>query len=139
MKKTFSIGLVMVLVILATFTQEAQGNLDSFKNKRKQAATMKPSENKPLEQIRFKLKNNRLLPTKLSVISYRPGETGNGTQAFYLGPYGTKAFSFPVGTKIFLANQEQVNTVMAGKSISDDKPFLVVSKDISEAVIHINP
>jgi hypothetical protein len=92
----------------------------------------------PLEMVTFKLRNNSLLPTKLSVISYRPDENGNGTHAFYLVPYGSKSFTFPVGTKIFLATQTQVNTVMSGASIASQAPFLVVKKDNNKETININ-
>jgi Putative auto-transporter adhesin, head GIN domain len=82
-----------------------------------------------LEFVRFKLRNNSVLPTKLSVISYRPDEKGNGTTAFVMLPYGTRTYRFPVGTKIYLATQEQVNTVMSGAKISDQPPFLQVKKE----------
>ena len=79
--------------------------------------------------VSFKLKNNSLLPTKITMISYRPDETGNGTTGFFVGPYGTKTYQFPEGTKIYLANSDQVNTVMSGAKISDQQPFLVVKKE----------
>ena len=50
--------------------------------------------------VSFKLKNNNLLPTKITMITYRPDETGNGTTGFFVGPYGTKTYQFPEGTKI---------------------------------------
>jgi Putative auto-transporter adhesin, head GIN domain len=92
-----------------------------------------------LEMIKFKLRNNSMMPTKLSVISYRPDENGNGTNAFYLLPYGTRSFTFPVDTKIFLATQNQVNTVMSGASIVQQVPFLVVKKENNHKTININP
>ena len=79
--------------------------------------------------ISFKLKNNNLLPTKITMITYRPDETGNGTTGFFVGPYGIKTYQFPEGTKIYLANSDQVNTVMSGAKISDQPPFLVVKKE----------
>jgi hypothetical protein len=92
-----------------------------------------------LEMVKFRLRNNSMMPTKLSVISYRPDENGNGTNAFYLVPYGSRSFTFPVGTKIFLATQNQVNTVMSGASIANQSPFLVVKKDNNHKTININP
>lgn len=77
--------------------------------------------------ISFKLKNNSLLPTKITMISYRPDETGNGTNGFMMAPYGTKSFRFPEGSRIYLANNNQVNTVMSGASITDQPPFLLVN------------
>ncbi len=91
-----------------------------------------------LEMVKFRLRNNSMMPTKLSVISYRPDENGNGTNAFYLVPYGSRSFTFPVGTKIFLATQNQVNTVMSGASIANQSPFLVVKKDNNHKTININ-
>ena len=78
------------------------------------------------KNIAFKLKNNNLLPSKVTLISYQPGENGNGTAGFMMGSYGTKLFRFPVGTKIYLANSQQKNTVMSGASIIDQPPFLTV-------------
>ncbi len=92
----------------------------------------------PLTFVRFKLRNNSMLPTKLSVISYRPDEKGNGTTAFVLIPYGTRVYRFPVGTKIYLASQEQVNTVMSGAKISDQTPFLLVKKEDNNRTFNIN-
>lgn len=92
----------------------------------------------PLTIVRFKLRNNSLLPTKLSVISYRPDEKGNGTTAFVMAPYATRVYRFPVGTKIYLASQEQVNTVMSGARISAQPPFLLVKKEDNNRTFNIN-
>jgi hypothetical protein len=88
--------------------------------------------------ITFKLRNNSLFPAKVSVISYRPDEKGNGTTAFVVMPYGTKTYKFPIGTKIYLANQKQVNTVMSGTKISDQSPFLTVKKEDNNKTFNIN-
>lgn len=87
------------------------------------------SESSKTIMVSFKLKNNNLLPTKITMITYRPDENGNGTTGFFVGPYGTKTYQFPEGTKIYLANSDQVNTVMSGAKISDQPPFLVVKKE----------
>lgn len=79
--------------------------------------------------IKIKIKNNSFLPKKCTLISYTPGDQGNGTQGYWLLPKGSKEFSFKEGTKIFLANQKQVDNVMAGKRIDTDKPFLIVKKE----------
>lgn len=70
-----------------------------------------------------------MLPSKVTVISYRPGETGNGTNGFLLLPYASKSFRFPIGTKVYLAGSQQVNTVMSGASISGQPPFLLVKQE----------
>ena len=69
------------------------------------------------------------MPAKVTLISYRPDQTGNGTTGFFLISYGTKSLRFPVGTKIYLANNQQVNTVMSGATIADQAPFLLVKKE----------
>ncbi len=75
------------------------------------------------------LKNSSLLPRKLSIVFYAPNEIGNGTQGCMLAPFGTKKLTFKEGTKIYLANDAQVNTVMSGKRIDTNQPFLVVKKE----------
>jgi hypothetical protein len=82
-----------------------------------------------LQQVTFRLRNNSLLPVKFTIISYRPNESGNGTTTHWLLPFTSKAFQFPVGTKIYLADQKQVNTVMSGKRIDQQTPFLTVKKE----------
>jgi hypothetical protein len=47
--------------------------------------------------IKFKFKNSSILPKKLTLISYTPGDNGNGTQGFWMWPGGTKEFSFKAG------------------------------------------
>jgi hypothetical protein len=79
--------------------------------------------------IEFKLKNTSLLPKKITVITYQPGEAGNGTQGMLLGPLSTKTLAFREGTKIYLANDKQVDVVMSGKRIDQDKPFLTLAKE----------
>lgn len=95
------------------------------------------AKNLPLEFVRFKLKNNSVSSTRLSVISYRPDEKGNGTNVFVMLPYTTRTYRFPVGTKIYLASQEQVNTVMGGAKISDQTPFLLVKKEDNNQTFNI--
>ena len=90
-----------------------------------QTATLQ--QNKP-SLISIKLKNNSLLPTKVTIISYQPNQTGNGTNGFFLFSYGSKSFSFPAGTKIYLASSKQVKTVMSGAKIDNQEPFLLIIK-----------
>ncbi len=79
--------------------------------------------------ITFKFKNSSIFPKKLTLISYTPGDSGNGTEGFLMWPGGTKKFSFKEGTKLYLANQKQVGVVMKGNRIDNEKPFLVVTKE----------
>jgi hypothetical protein len=101
------------------------------------ATTTLTKKEVPLTFVRFKLRNNSLFPTKLSVISYRPDEKGNGTTAFVMAPYATRVYRFPVGTKIYIASQEQVNTVMSGASISNQTPFLLLKKEDNNKIFNI--
>jgi hypothetical protein len=87
------------------------------------------------ESIKFKFKNSSIFPKKLTLISYKPGDGGNGTQGFWMWPGGTKEFSFKEGTKLYMANQKQVDTVMGGNRIDNQKPFLVVNKETANQTI----
>jgi hypothetical protein len=50
-------------------------------------------------------------------------------------PGGNKEFSFVEGTKLYLANQKQVDTVMGGKRIDNEKPFLTVIRETADQTI----
>ncbi len=78
--------------------------------------------------ITVTIKNSSLLPKKITVISYQPGESGNVTTGVMLWPVGSRKFKFKEGTKIYIATDEQVGTVMSGKRIDQDKPFLTVTR-----------
>ncbi|GAB3639664.1 hypothetical protein [Spirosoma arcticum] len=78
------------------------------------------------KNVTVRLRNPNLLPRKVALISYEPGAIGNGTTIFMMGPKGTKSFRFPVGTKLYTADSEQVDVVMSGKRIDSSKPFLTV-------------
>ena len=100
----------------------AMGANDGVENSNKEAV-LKPKASK---NVRFSIKNNSLLPRSFTLISYRPDEQGNGTTGFMLAPSGSKSYAFPVGTRLFLADQKQVDIVMSGASIRNGEPFLVV-------------
>jgi hypothetical protein len=87
------------------------------------------------EAIKFKFKNSSIFPKKLTLISYTPGDNGNGTQGFWMWPGGTKEFSFNEGTKLYMANQKQVDTVMGGNRIDNEKPFLTVTRETASQTI----
>ncbi len=80
-------------------------------------------------EVSLKLKNNSLLPASITLVSYTPGENGNSTKGLMLFSLCTKTIKFKPGTKIYLANKDQVNTVMSGARIDDQPPFLVVKKE----------
>lgn len=79
--------------------------------------------------VAFTLRNPSLLPRKITLVSYAPGETGNGTSGIMLAPKGSKSVTFAVGTKLYLANSKQVDVVMSGKSIDAGTPFMIVKAD----------
>lgn len=81
------------------------------------------------KNVTVRLRNPSLLPRKVALISYEPGEIGNSTSIFTMGPKGTTSFRFPVGTKLYTANDEQVGVVMSGKRIDSEKPFLTVKAE----------
>ncbi|MVM40857.1 hypothetical protein GO730_29450 [Spirosoma sp. HMF3257] len=87
--------------------------------------------------ITVRFRNNSFLPRKVMLISYRPDEPGNGTQGFLLLPGGLSRQSFPVGTKVYFANNDQVDVVMSGKRIDTEKPFLIIKKEDAEKTINI--
>jgi hypothetical protein len=80
----------------------------------------------PAVEILFR--NNSLRFRSVAVISYQPGETGNGTTILKVRPYGTFRQRFPVGTRVYLADEAQVQTVMSGKRLTGP-PFLTVTAD----------
>ena len=95
----------------------------------------KPDVNSNLVTVRFR--NNSFLPRKLMLISYRPDEPGNGTQGFMLMPGSTSRRSFPVGTKLYFANDDQVDMVMSGKRIDTEKPFMVIKKEDAGKTVNV--
>jgi hypothetical protein len=87
--------------------------------------------------ISVKIKNISLLPKKVTIISYQPGETGNGTIGVFLMPGSEKKLQFKEGTKIYVANSRQVDTVMSGQRIDNGVPFLTVKKEDSNKVFSL--
>ncbi len=88
--------------------------------------------------ITFRLYNPSFLPRKIALISYEPGIPGNSTNIFVMVPLGTTKFTFPVGTRLYLADREQVDVVMSGKRIDSSKPFLILKKEDSGKAFSIN-
>ena len=79
--------------------------------------------------VTVKLKNSSFLPKKVTIITYQPGDTGNGTEQVTMMPKAAKTLSYQEGTRIYLADAKQVGVVMSGKRIDKEKPFLVVKKE----------
>ncbi len=90
------------------------------------------------DPVRFSLRNNSLMPHKYAVIGYEPGMTGNWTMICTLTPGAQKKFKCPVGTKIYLADDQQVSTVMGGGNIRNDVPLLIVKAEDNGQVFKLN-
>ena len=80
--------------------------------------------------IAISFKNNRVFFKKITLITYRPDETGNGTEGFIMKPFGTVTKQYPPGTRIYFADSKQVEKVMSGRKL-DDRPFMVVTPEDS--------
>lgn len=87
-------------------------------------------------EIRISFRNNSLLPRKVAIITYKPGERGNATQIVTLMPYASTKQRLPVGTKVYFADDKQVGVVMSGQPLTD-KPSLIVSKDDAGETVDI--
>ena len=80
-----------------------------------------------IETVQFSLKNNSLFPKKVILIIYRPDQLGNQTWMPFFLPFAKRKFELPVGSKVFVASEQQVDIVMSGASIQNDTPLVLVS------------
>ena len=88
------------------------------------------------QKIMVTFKNNSLLPRKYTFITYSPDSDGNGTTGKMMAPNGTTSFEVLVGTKIYLANSQQVNVVMSGNKLTG-KPFYVAKAEDANKTIEL--
>ena len=92
---------------------------------------MKPTANENRadtpDLISFRVKNNSLLTHKYAIIGYNPGESGNWTTIIVLPPGASRKYNCPVGTKIYRANNKQVDVVMGGGNLRAEEPFITVT------------
>jgi len=81
------------------------------------------------KQITAVFKNAILLPKKCVFITYQPSTTGNGTNTKVITPKSSVTFKLEAGTKVYLADKEQIDYVMSGKNLSErtDKPFCILA------------
>ncbi len=82
----------------------------------------------PLQQVKITFRNNSIVFRKVTLVTYFPIEPGNSTEGKVLAPYSSITKTYPVGTKVYLANGKQVEVVMSGKRL-EDKPFLTVTAE----------
>ena len=83
--------------------------------------------------VPISFRNNTPFPKRIAFITYKPGETGNGTEIITMMPLTTKKGIYPIGTKVYLGrlddpDDQQVDIVMSGRPLTDN-PFLVVKKN----------
>jgi hypothetical protein len=91
-----------------------------------------------IQKVTVNLKNNSALPRKFMVITYQPSNNGsNCTNGMLLMPTFSKAFEVEVGTRFFIADSRQVNTVMGGQKLSGT-PFLTVKAEDAGKTFDLN-
>ncbi len=88
--------------------------------------------------VHFYLKNNSILPKKVTFLIYQPQQEGNNTLVKWFLPFQKVKFELPVKSKIYMASDSQVDTVMQGKRIDSDKPFLSIDKKINSTTLKLN-
>ena len=89
-------------------------------------------------KVQFYIKNNSILPKKVTLIIYQPQQEGNNTIVKWFLPFLKVKFDLPVKTKIYIATDAQVDTVMQGKRIDSDKPFLIMDEKINNITLQLN-
>lgn len=88
-------------------------------------------------KVHFYLRNNSILPKKVTFIIYQPQMEGNNTLVKWFLPFQKIKFDLSLKSKIYLATDSQINTVMQGKRIDNNKPFLSVSEQMSNSTIRL--
>ncbi len=107
--------------------KNGNGSITNLANeKRNVGSSQIKSRGQTQREIKFQFQNNSLLPRKVTLVSYKPSETGNGTESFMMAPFATRQKKYPIGTVIYVADSKQTNSVMRGKRLTD-RPFLTVS------------
>lgn len=89
-------------------------------------------------KVRFYFENNSILPKKVTFIIYQPQQEGNNTLVKWFLPLQKIKLELPVKSKIYIASDSQVATVMQGKRIDDDKPFVIVDEKINSTTLKLN-
>lgn len=89
-------------------------------------------------KVQFYLKNNSILPKKVTFIIYQPQQEGNNTLVKWFLPFQKVKFELPVKSKIYMASDSQVDIVMQGKRIDNYQPFLSVDKKMNDSTLKLN-
>lgn len=89
----------------------------------------------PLQPVEVKFVNKSMLPKKFTIITYQPSTPGNGITITTIAPGFSKKLDLEVGTKVYIANDEQVEYVMSGQQLTGrtDKPFCIVTKEAKQS------
>jgi putative oxidoreductase len=129
-KRLVNISTIVLLLLSFNYIEaQANGNEIPFQIGDKTADA---------SQIQFYLKNNSILPKKITFIIYQPQQEGNNTLVKWVLPFQKIKFDLPVKSKIYIATDLQVDIVMQGKRIDSDKPFLTVDEQINNITLQLN-
>ena len=135
MKKLFAI-ISLIATLIFTPNAHAQGGWTALTGSGKVVQLTPETGN--FDKIKFSLRNNSPLPRKYTIITYQPSDNGsNGTQGFVLMPTFSKDFQLEVGTRLYVADSDQVDTVMGGQKLSGT-PFLTVKAEDSGKIFGLN-
>jgi hypothetical protein len=99
--------------------------------------TMINAQKQESKNVLIYFKNTSWLPKNFTFVSYSPGEIGNNTQGYFILPGFKRSISYKPGTKVYLVDKEQVNTVMSGQRIDTQKPFLIVQSADQDKIYKI--
>ena len=87
--------------------------------------------------IPFYVQNKSLLPKKVTFIIYQPQRAGNNTRVKWMLPFQKVKFALPAKSKMYIATEAQVDTVMQGKRIDDAPPFVQVAEDLRGTIVRL--
>ena len=79
--------------------------------------------------VKFYLRNNRGWFRSVTIISYPPQSSEGRVESRTLIPWQKMEVNFPVGTKIYIATQDQIQLFKEGKDIRNFPPSLTVRPD----------
>jgi putative oxidoreductase len=123
---------IIVLLLLSFNHVEAQAESHKILNQKEDITAETDST-----QVDFYLKNNSLFPKKVTFIIYQPQQEGNNTIVKWFLPFQKLKFDLPLKSKIYIATVSQVDTVMQGKRIDADKPFISVEEKIKNKILYL--
>ncbi len=124
MKKFFAI---IITALFITFHSNAQGGMKN-----------ESGENTSVQKVKISLKNTSILPRKYTIITYQPSDNGsNGTRGIVLMPTFSKDFEVEVGTRFYIADGSQIDTVMGGGKLAST-PFLTVKAEDNGKTFSLN-